>query len=104
MTEENNDVWRHNSLEVNEDNEVVGSAYTFTFGDGYDVQVGVLSYTYEKNGETGENHVPNVVVVDESGRIEREIHAHDSENPREAVENAKGVAEDIYNNPDRYGF
>lgn len=102
MTENNNNIWEYDNLSVNEDGEVVGSAYTFTFGDGYNVQIGVFSYVYERNEEFHTNHVPNVVVSDSTGSIVAEPHARDSENPETAIENAKSAAEYVYENPEEY--
>lgn len=99
---ENDNIWEYNNLEINEDNEVVGSAYTFTFEGGYDVQVAVFSYEYERNGETKMNHVPNVVLVDENGKIVAEPHARDSQNPERAIENGINQAEYIFEHPTEF--
>ena len=102
MTEQNDNIWEYNSLEVNKDNEVVGSAYTSTFKGGYDVQVAVFSYEYEINGETKMNHVPNVTLTDESGSIVEEPYARDSENPEKAIENAINQGEYVFENPTEF--
>jgi len=95
-------IWEYDNLTVNENNEVVGSAYTFGFNDGHDIQVGVFSYTYERNGEFHKNHVPNVVVSDKEGNIVAEAQAYDSEDPQKAIENAKSMAEYVYANPKEF--
>jgi hypothetical protein len=64
--------------------------------DGYSVQASVTSYEYERNGETKLNHVPNVVVTDETGRIVSEPHAHDSTNPEKAIENARETVRTVF--------
>lgn len=102
MTEKNESIWQYNSLEINEDNEVVGSAYTFEVGDGYDIQVSVFSYTYERDGEFKMNHVPGVTIVDEEGNIEKEVDVRDSNNPEKAIENALDTGEYVYKNIDRF--
>lgn len=99
---ENEKIWAHDSLDVDDEGYVTGAAYTYTFGDGFDVQVGVTSYEYERGGETKMNHVPNVVVTDKDGSIVREPHAWDSEHPNRAIENGKGVAEDVFKRPGQY--
>lgn len=102
MTEDNNLIWLHDSLEINERGEVAGAAYTREFEGGYDVVVGISSYEYEIHGETKMNHVPNVVVNDPDGNIVAEPHAHDSHDPHKAIERAKNTAESVYHNPEQY--
>jgi len=100
MTE--NNIWEYDNLHINKNNEVEGSAYTFTFAGGYDVQIGVFSYTYERNGEFKMNHVPNVVVTDSNGSIVSEPHANDSTHPEKAIKNARLTAQEVYENPQNF--
>lgn len=81
----------HDSLETDDEGFVTGSAYTRQ-RDGYDVQAAVFSYEYERNGETRMNHVPNVVLTDEDGKIVAEPHARDWENPSKAMDAARSTA------------
>lgn len=102
MANDNDDIWQEDNIEINEDGEVEGSAYTHHFKDGHDVQIGVFSYTYQRNGETHMNHVPSVVVTDSTGSIVAEPHAHDTENPRGAIRNARQSAEYVYKHPEEF--
>lgn len=99
MTENNEEVWRHDSIEINEEGKVAGSAFTWPFEGGYDVVVSVFSYEYEQDGETHMNHVPNVVVNNPDGAIVSEPEARDSSNAEKAIENAKNLGEYVYNHP-----
>jgi|APHM01.1.fsa_nt_gi hypothetical protein len=90
----------HDTLEVDDDGYVTGSAYTRKFGNGYSIQLHVTSYEYERNNDTRMNHVP-IVVVERDG-IECEPHVRDSRSARTAIESARGAARDIANNPERY--
>jgi hypothetical protein len=101
MTEENN-IWEYDNIEIDENGKVRGSAYTFTFNGGYDVQIVVSSYTYERNGEFHMNHVPNVVVSNKNGNIVAEPHARDSQHPEKAIENARMTAKNVYENPEQF--
>jgi len=95
------DILEYNSLSV-ENREVSGSALTHTFEGGYRIQITVISYDYERTGETRQNHVPNVVVTDRTGSIVTEVHANDSNSPIEAVENAVSTAEYVLENADTF--
>jgi len=82
--------------------------------EGYSVRASVTSYEYERGGEhaigdclshtndcrsCGEkrmNHVPNAVVIDESGSIVSEPHVHDSTNPQKAIENAREAVRNVF--------
>lgn len=98
-TESQESIWLHDSLEVDDEGYVIGSAYTEEFLGGYTVDVGVFSYEYERHGESRMNHVPNVVVSDPEGRIVAEPHSWDSGNPETAIRNAKATGELVYDNP-----
>jgi len=97
--ETDKDVWAYANIYLNDSGMVDGSAYTHTFKDGYDVQIGVFSYTYDG---TKVNHVPNVVITDKSGSIVAEPYAHDSNDPYRAIQNAKQAAEEVFTNPTRF--
>lgn len=101
MTDDTDDVFRHDDLRVNDDGFVEGTAYTHD-KDGYDVVVGVTSYEYERDGETKMNHVPNVVVNDPDGSIVAEPHSHDSSSAEIAIENAKSTGKWAFRNMEQY--
>lgn len=100
MTE--NDIWEYDNLEIDEKGFVTGSAYTREFLGEYDILVAVFSYEYERQGETKMNHVPHVVITERDGNIVSEPEARDSENPEVAIENAKGLAEYIFEYPEDF--
>lgn len=89
-------IFQHDNLRV-EGHKVKGTAFT-PFKDGYDVHAAVTSYTYERDGEQRHNHVPLVLITDETGTILAEPHTHDSHDPEKAIENAKGTAEYVFKN------
>ena len=97
MTENNEEAWDYDGIEIDDDGKVVGSAYRM-FNDGYDVTVSVFSYEYRQNGETHMNHVPHVVVNNPDGAIVSEPEARDSSNAEKAIENAKNLGEYVYEN------
>ena len=99
MTEENEEVWLFDSLEVDEDGFVTGSAYTRQ-KDGVTVDAVVHSYEYD-DGEAM-NHVPHIVVSDEDGHILAEPHSHDTSNPEEAIDRVKKTGENVYNHLENY--
>lgn len=103
MTENNEEIeFNSDSLEIDDEGYVVGSACIFNFIEGYDVSASVTSYEYERNGETKMNHVPHIVVSKRNGSIVSEPHAHDSENPEKAIERAKGTAKYVAQHPDDF--
>jgi len=96
----------HGSLEV-VNGKVEGTIYTDTFEHEektLQVAASVTSYDYEQSGETKTNHVPHVVVTDNRGHILREPEVRDTHNAKKSITLAKGYAEDIYKNDDRYHF
>lgn len=97
-----NEIWAYENLEIDEDGHVREVAYTHPFKDGYDVQVAVTSYDFEKHGETKTNHVPNVVLTDEDGSIVAEPHARDSYSAEKAIENGKRTAEYVFKHPEQF--
>lgn len=95
-------IWAHDSLEIDEKGYVVGSAYTHTFAGKYTVSVGVSSYKLGERYKDDMNYVPNVVVSDEDGVVVAEPHSNDSSSGKKAIENAKGTAEYVFNNPEQF--
>jgi hypothetical protein len=96
------ELWGNQSLWIDENGHVDGSMHVFGFVDGYDVTIGVFSYDYDRHGETRTNHVPQVVVSTTDGSIVAEPHAHDSNNPVQAIKNARDAAEHVIENPDEF--
>jgi len=94
--------WSDDTLEINDDGHVEGSAFVGNFIDGYDVSISVTSYDYERNGETRTNHVPHVVVTTTEGKIIVEPTAQDSRNAQKAIENARGCAEYVIKYPSEF--
>ena len=94
MPEQESEIWDYDELRVNDEGMVEGSAHTRRTSGGETVTATVISYTYDDGEEV--NHVPHVVVSDESGSILGEPHGHDSENPRTAIERAKNTAESAF--------
>jgi len=103
MTDEptDDDVWRMDTLR-GEDSKAKGSAYTHEFHHGHTVAASVTSYRYSRGGETRMNHVPHVVVSGPDGSIVAEPEARDESDPVRAIENAKSLARDVYENPSNY--
>jgi hypothetical protein len=102
MTENDDNIWEYDNIRINDEGKVVGSAYTFSFRGGFDIQIVVSSYTYERNGEFKMNHVPNVVLTDPLGSIVSEPYTHDSHSAKKAIESARETARDVYEHPERY--
>jgi hypothetical protein len=99
---ENTNVWEFNSLEVNDDGKVEGSAYSFKLYGEYDVVATVSSYAYEKRGESHMNHVPAIILQDESGSIIQDWNGHDSSNAEKAIDNALSFGESVYKDYEQY--
>lgn len=87
-----------NDLSTNEDNLVDGMGIV-SLDNEYDVLFSVSSYEFNGNRQ---NHVPNATLVDESGKIIREITDHDTENPQTAIERAKNSAYHLADNYEQY--
>lgn len=87
--------WSDNTFEI-VNGHVEGCTYILDSERDTDVTASVTSYDYDRNGEVRTNHVPHIVVSDNSGSIQKEPHANDSENPRTAIENAIQTAEWAY--------
>lgn len=103
MTENNEEFeFDSDSLEIDDEGYVTGSACLFNFVEGYDVSASVSSYEYERNGETKMNHVPHIVVSENGGNIVSEPTAHDSSNPKKAIENAKNTAKYVAQHPNDF--
>lgn len=100
MTE--NDIWEYDNLEIDEKGFVTGIAYTREFLEDYQVHASVASYEYERRGKTKMNHVPQVTITDSSGKIMSEPEVRDSGNAEAAIENAKGLAEYIFEYPEDF--
>jgi hypothetical protein len=100
---ENSDIWEYSSIDIDETGRVTGYAYTYEFGDGYDVGISVSSYEFERDGRTKMNHVPIVNVTEaHDGRIVKQIKAHDSLRASKAIENAVGAAKIVFKRPDQF--
>ena len=91
--------WDNDTLEVQDDGYVTGSAYVVR-DDGYSVDVTVTSYEYNDGEEM--NHVPSVIVSDEHGSIVREAEVHDSSNPERAIDRAKNTGQNLFENLDNF--
>ena len=85
MSESNTEFWDMDSIEVDENGFVQGQAYKLGIHGQFDVTASVTSYEYERNGETKMNHVPHIVVSEKDGKIIKEPHANDSENPKKQL-------------------
>ena len=87
---------KHDEFRVGPEGGVLGSCWTDKTEEGYSVQASVTSYYYERGCKKKMNHVPNVVVTDDSGAIVSEPHVHDSTNAEKAIENARKTVKAVF--------
>jgi hypothetical protein len=99
---DSDDTWAYDSLGIDDEGYVTGSAYTRDFCGGYDVTIGVSSYEYKSKDGVKMNHVPSVTIVNSDGAIVNEVHAHDSLHAEKAIENARQTAEMILDYPEQF--
>lgn len=99
---DNKEIWAHDSLEIDDDGYVIGSAYTDMKLNGHYMSVGVSSYEYKRRGEVKMNHVPLITVADDTGKVVAEPTSHDSSDPEKAIENAKSTGEYVFENLEEF--
>lgn len=88
----------HDSLQIDNDGYVYGSAYTKELPNGDSLTGGVTSYEY-KDGEL--NHVPGVTLVDESGAIKKEYSPYDTTNAETAIDRVRTQMENAFKDEKR---
>ncbi len=90
----NSEIWDHDSISI-ENGYVEGYAFAGRVDGEHDVTVSVTSYEYDGDKM---NHVPHIVIDEaDTGSIVAEPHAHDSQDPERAIDNAKSAGEYIVN-------
>jgi len=94
-------IWAYSNLSVDDKGFVNGSAHTFIKGK-YSIQISVTSYKFIHRGKETINHVPHIVVTNNTGSIVAEPNARDSINPSRAITNAIRTAEMVWKNLEDY--
>lgn len=79
----------HDSLEVDDDGYVIGSCYSGTDDDGWDVIGGVTSYELDRRYDADMNHVPHIVITDSNGVIHKEPHTVDTTSAQTAIDRTR---------------
>jgi hypothetical protein len=95
-------IWQSVGLEIKRDGHVAGQARSEPLPSGHVVVVSVTSYEYESGGVTGMQHVPHVVLTDESGAIVAEPWAWDAPDAERAVNKSLLAGEYAARNPEEY--
>jgi len=107
VIEDNDHPWEYDTLSVDGNGRVSGTALTKPFRDGHSVQISVKSISVEPVHDTADNgthYIPIVTVIDDDGNIIAEPSTRDADFiiAESALEYARAVALDVAEHPDLY--